>query len=83
MEQAKKVTEDLYRVQASAAAVDAYGAEDSLEGMERKDTRTRLPLGWLLLFIGLILWGIWYSIMFTPEVSGWSQEGQYRESLRK
>ncbi|MBZ0155577.1 MAG: hypothetical protein K8I29_05090 [Alphaproteobacteria bacterium] len=51
--------------------------------MERKDTRTRLPLGWLLLFIGLILWGIWYSIMFTPEVSGWSQEGQYRESLRK
>ncbi|MCC6345551.1 MAG: hypothetical protein IT388_00025 [Nitrospirales bacterium] len=83
MEQAKKQKEDLYRVQASASAADAFGEEDSIEGMERADTRTRLPWGWLLLFIGLILWGIWYGIAFTHVISGWSQEGQYRESLKK
>ncbi|MFO0754398.1 MAG: cbb3-type cytochrome c oxidase N-terminal domain-containing protein [Thermodesulfovibrionales bacterium] len=83
MEQAKKTTEDLYRAEASAAGAGASGEEDSMAGMERDDTRTRLPLGWLLLFIGLIVWGIWYGIAYTPALSGWSQEGQYRESLKK
>ncbi len=56
---------------------------DRIEDMEREDTKKKLPLGWLLLFIGLIVWGIFYSISYTPEISGWSQEGQYLESIKK
>lgn len=56
---------------------------DRIEDMEREDTKTKLPIGWLLLFIGLIVWGIFYSITYTPEISGWSQEKQYLESIKK
>jgi len=56
---------------------------DRLEDMEREETKTKLPLGWLLLYVGLILWGIYYSVSFTPGVSGWTQEGQYQESLKQ
>lgn len=56
---------------------------DRIEDMEREDTREKLPIGWLLLFIGLIVWGIFYSISYTPEISGWSQERQYLESIKK
>ncbi|MFZ6008290.1 MAG: cbb3-type cytochrome c oxidase N-terminal domain-containing protein [Nitrospirota bacterium] len=56
---------------------------DRIEDMEREDTKKKLPIGWLLLFIGLIVWGIFYSISYTPEISGWSQERQYLESIKK
>ncbi|MFN3479608.1 MAG: cbb3-type cytochrome c oxidase N-terminal domain-containing protein [Thermodesulfovibrionales bacterium] len=56
---------------------------DRIEDMEREDTKKKLPIGWLLLFIGLIVWGIFYSLAYTPEISGWSQEKQYLESLKK
>jgi len=56
---------------------------DKIEDMEREDTKKKLPIGWLLLFIGLILWGIFYIIFYTPAISGWSQERQYLESIKK
>jgi len=56
---------------------------DKIEDMEREDTKKRLPVGWLLFFIGIILWGIFYIISYTPEISGWSQEKQYLESIKK
>jgi hypothetical protein len=40
-------------------------------------------LGWLILFWGLILWGIYYFASYTPSLSGWSQENAYEESLKK
>jgi len=59
------------------------GDIDNIEDMERQDTKTKLPLGWLLLFAGLITWGVFYAITYTPQVSGWTQEGAYLESLKK
>ena len=56
---------------------------DRIGDMEREDTKKKLPIGWLLLFIGLILWGIYYCISFTPQISGWSQEKAYMESIKK
>lgn len=56
---------------------------DRIEDMEREDTKRKLPVGWLLFFIGIILWGIFYIISYTPEISGWSQEKQYLESIKK
>lgn len=60
-------------------------AEDteSIEDMERQDTKEKLPLGWLLLLGGLIVWGLFYIVSYTPQISGWTQEGAYLESLKK
>jgi len=46
---------------------------DDLSRFEAKDTSTKLPVGWLLLFWGLILWGVAYLWAYTPGLGGWSQ----------
>jgi hypothetical protein len=56
---------------------------DRLEDMERQDTKTKLPIGWVLFFTSLIVWGVFYAISYTPQVSGWTQEGQYQESVKQ
>jgi len=50
---------------------------------ESVDAKRKLPLGWVILFWGLILWGIYYFIAYTPAISGWSQGKAYEESLKK
>ncbi len=44
--------------------------ENSFKEMERHN---KAPRGFLLLFFGLIAWGIYYIAAYTPEFSGWSQ----------
>ncbi len=56
---------------------------EKIEDMERQDTKTKLPLGWVLLFVGLIAWGVFYAATYTPQISGWTQEGDYLESIKK
>lgn len=56
---------------------------DNIDEFEAKKTGTHIPLGWLLLYWGLILWGIYYTVSYTPSISGWSQENAYHESLKK
>jgi hypothetical protein len=55
---------------------------DNIKDFEAKDTAHKIPLGWQLLFYGLILWGIYYTAAHTPAISGWSQERAYTESLK-
>jgi len=47
--------------------------EDDLEKLEAKETSRRIPAGYLVLYFGLILWGIWYVWAYSPWGSGWSQ----------
>jgi hypothetical protein len=54
---------------------------DNIEEFDARNTAKVLPSGWLLLFIGLIIFGIFYTVAYTPEISGWSQEKVYEESL--
>lgn len=54
---------------------------DEIESFEAKETSRKLPAGWLILFFGLILWGIYYYISYTPAISGWSQSKAYEESV--
>lgn len=56
---------------------------DAIEEFEAKETAYKLPLGWLILFWGLILFGIVYFIAYTPAISGWSQGRAYEESIAK
>jgi cyanate permease len=32
-----------------------------------------MPVGWLALFFGLIAFGVYYFIAYTPAITGWSQ----------
>ena len=52
---------------------------DDISQFEAKQTSRTLPLGWLLLFWGLILWGAWYLWAYTPGLGGWSQEGDFQK----
>jgi hypothetical protein len=56
---------------------------DDIEAFEAKDTSRKLPVGWLILFWGLIIWGIFYFVSYTPAISGWSQDKAYEESVNK
>lgn len=46
---------------------------DDLEQFEAKETSHHIPVGYLLLYFGLIAWGIWYAWAYSPWGSGWSQ----------
>jgi hypothetical protein len=46
---------------------------DDLSAFEAKETERKLPLGWLVLFWGLVVWGAWYLWTYTPGLGGWSQ----------
>ncbi|HZY02502.1 MAG TPA: hypothetical protein VFF02_03320 [Anaeromyxobacteraceae bacterium] len=50
---------------------------DSAEALEAKDTARKLPWGWLLLFFGLIAWGIYYLWTYSPWSTGWTQAKEY------
>jgi hypothetical protein len=51
---------------------------DDIHAFEAKETAGRLPWGWVALFWGLILWGIYYAWTYTPP--RWSQEAAYEKS---
>lgn len=55
---------------------------DTAEAMENKETAHRLPLGWLLLFFGLIVLGVIYLWLYSPALSGWSQAGEYEKAVQ-
>jgi hypothetical protein len=52
------------------------------EDFEAKQTARSLPIGWQILFWGLIVFGVYYIAMYTPMFSNWSQERAYTESLK-
>ncbi|MCK4910849.1 MAG: hypothetical protein KAR83_04375 [Thermodesulfovibrionales bacterium] len=56
---------------------------DNLEDFEAKETAHSLPIGWVVLYVGLILFGIYYFIAYSPSTSGWTQEKAYQESLER
>jgi hypothetical protein len=43
---------------------------DDLASFEAKETSHRLPVGWLLLFWGLVAWGAWFVWSHTPSLGG-------------
>jgi hypothetical protein len=46
---------------------------DDLSKFEAKETSHTLPVGYLVLYFGLILWGLWYLWAYSPWGSGWTQ----------
>ena len=49
---------------------------DTAEAMEAKETENTLPVGWQVLFYGLIAWGVYYLWAYSPWSTGWTQAGE-------
>jgi len=56
---------------------------DNIDAFEAKETSHKLPVGWLVLFWGLIIWGVYYFATYSPFISGWTQAKAYEESIKK
>jgi len=46
---------------------------DDLSAFEAKETARKIPVGFSLLFWGLILFGAYYVWAYTPALGGWRQ----------
>jgi len=47
---------------------------------EREDTYKRMPLGWFIFLIGVIVWGLWYMFVYVP-VGSYSQQAEYESAV--
>ena len=56
---------------------------DNLEDFEAKETAHNLPMGWVILYVGLILCGIYYFYAYSPSTTGWTQDKAYQESIER
>lgn len=56
---------------------------DNLEEFTREDTENALPLGWLILYIGLIVFGIYYTYAYSPWSTGWTQEKALEQTMQE
>ncbi len=54
---------------------------DSAEAMEAKETAHALPVGFIVLFVSLVLWGIYYFFTYSPAITGWTQAKELEEGL--
>ena len=54
-----------------------FDEQDDIPGLNRKDTENNLPLGWVIFFAALIVWGIYYLYAYTPMFTNWRQSGAY------
>ncbi len=53
-------------------------AEENWDGIG--EYKNELPVGWAVMFLALIVWGLWYWIVGYP-VNAFSQIGQYNEEV--
>jgi len=56
----------------------ARDESDDIQAFEAKETSRNLPWGWLALFWGLILWGVYYAWSYTPP--RWSQQAAFDQA---
>lgn len=61
-----------------AHELETPATSDSVEAFEAKETAHRLPVGWLVLFFGLIAWGLYYGYAYTS-LGGWSQVAELEQ----
>jgi len=49
---------------------------------EIKEEHNKIPLGWKLFFVGVIIWLVYYIVAYTPGISGWSFNKNFDEAQR-
>jgi len=55
-------------------------AEENWDGIG--EYKNEVPMGWAIMFMGTIIWGMWYFIAGYP-VNAFSQYGQYNDEVKE
>lgn len=50
---------------------------------EREAGKKKIPLGMAVLFLGLIVFGLAYLYLFSPQTTGWNQRAQYDKYVKE
>lgn len=54
------------------------------DGIKERDAgKNKMPAGMTVLFMGLILFGLVYLYLYTPQTTGWNQKQVYEETLKE
>ncbi len=48
---------------------------------EREEGKSKMPLAMTILFLGLVIFGLVYLYLFTPQTTGWTQGDQYQRRM--
>jgi cytochrome c oxidase cbb3-type subunit III len=48
---------------------------------ERQEGKSRMPLGMTILFIGLVVFGLCYLYLYSPQTTGWTSADQYQRRM--
>ncbi len=48
---------------------------------EREEGKKKMPFGMTILFAGLVLFGVGYMYLFSPQTTGWTQADQYQRRM--
>lgn len=47
-----------------------------------KEAENKIPVGWSICFIAVVVWLIWYIYAYTPEITGWSYYTGFEEDMK-
>jgi len=54
------------------------------DGIKERDAgKNKMPVGMTVLFMGLIIFGLVYLYLYTPQTTGWNQKQVYEETLKE
>ena len=59
-----------------------YDEQDDIPSMNRKDTEHKLPIGWVIFYLSLVVWGIYYIYAYMPGISDWNQSNVFEQKTR-
>lgn len=59
------------------------GGKEMSDRFKDLESHNKVPLGWLVFFFALILWGAYYIVRYTPEISGWSFYQEYEKEAAR
>ena len=48
---------------------------------EREEGKSKMPLAMAILFVGLVIFGLVYLYLFSPQTTGWTQGEQYQRRM--
>jgi hypothetical protein len=55
---------------------------DDISKFDNHETANKLPLGWLVMAVCLMVFSLYYIFAYTPAFTGWQQTDQYEEAVK-
>lgn len=47
-----------------------------------QEGHNKIPKGWLAFFVGVIIFLVWYTVSYTPAISGWSFYKVFEDEMK-